>query len=604
MAKYASLVDVFHDAIKTYPDSPLFGVKRSGQWEWMTYLEFGRVTNSIRAGLASLGLQRGDRVAIIANNRPEWAAAAYACFGLGVSFVPMYEAQLPKDWEFIVRDCEAKALIVASDTICEKTRSFFEAIPSLKNIISLDAATKADDKVKSWKELSKTPATHEAIKPAPEDVACIIYTSGTTGNPKGVLLSHGNIVSNINAIHEIFPMSSHDRSLSFLPWAHSFGQTVELHALFSMGAALAIAESVEKILDNLAETKPTLLFSVPRIFNKLYAAVQKQISTKPGFIQAMVKSALETRRKQRTGEDVSLGEGLVLALTDRVVFSKVRARFGGHLKYAFSGGAAISRDVAEFIDGLGITVYEGYGLTETSPIATANWPNNRKIGSVGKAIPGVKVTVSDDGELIVHGPNVMLGYHNRKEENDAVFTSDGGFRTGDMGRVDSEGFVFITGRLKEQYKLENGKYVVPTPLEEQLKLSPYVANVMVYGDNKPFNVALIVANVDAVKSWASTNGVSAESTEKLLANPKVQKLFKEQLDHYGEKFKGFEGVKDFALIGDDFTVDNGMLTPSLKVKRRKVFETYQSVIEALYAKKREKSAEGSGEKKKAEATAS
>jgi long-chain acyl-CoA synthetase len=359
-----------------------------------------------------------------------------------------------------------------------------------------------------------------------------------------------------------------------------------------MGASLAIAESVDKILDNLTETKPTLLFSVPRIFNKLYAAVQKQISTKPGLVQSAVKSALATRAKQRAGKDVSLAEGLVLALTDKVVFSKVRARFGGELKYAFSGGAAISREVAEFIDSLGITVYEGYGLTETSPIATANWPNSRKIGSVGKPIPGVKVKISEEGEIVVYGPNIMQGYHNRKEENDAVLLPDGGFRTGDMGRVDEDGFVFITGRLKEQYKLENGKYVVPTPLEEQLKLSAFVLNVMVHGDNKPYNVGLVVANMSAVKEWARNNGVSETDPEKLLADSKVRGLFKTELDKYGEKFKGFEGIKDFALIHEDFTTENGLLTPSLKVKRRKVFEKYEALIESLYAKKKEKSADG------------
>lgn len=609
MARFQTLVDVYHDAVKTFPDSPLFGTKRAGQWEWMTYLEFGKQTDAFRAGLAELGLKRGDRVAIIANNRPEWAIAAYACFGLGVAFVPMYEAQLAKDWEFIVRDCEAKAVIAATDAITEKCRPFLESIPGLAHIVSLDPATKADAKVKTFKELVSTTSKVATIKPEPKDIACFIYTSGTTGNPKGVILSHGNIASNVSAIHECFPFSSMDRSLSFLPWAHSFGQTCELHGLLSMGASLAICESVDKILDNLAEAKPTVLFSVPRIFNKLYGAVQKQISSKPGFIQSMVKSALATRRKQRLGEEVSLGEGLVLALTDKVVFAKVRARFGGNLKYAFSGGAAISTDVAEFIDGLGITVYEGYGLTETSPITTANWPNNRKIGSVGKSIPGVKVSISNEQEIVVHGPNVMVGYHNRKDENDAVFTPDGGFRTGDMGRIDDDGFLFITGRIKEQYKLENGKYVVPTPLEEQLKLSPYVLNAMVYGDNKPYNVALVVANVDAVKKWGEENGVSDSEPEKLLANAKVQKLFKGELDKYGEKFKGFEGVKDFALISEDFTPENGMLTPSLKVKRRKVVEVYQPVIDALYSKKKESSAEGGGgdkakpAKKKAEASA-
>ncbi len=599
--KFETLVDIYHDAIKTFPDNPLFGTKRNGQWQWTSYLEFGRMTDAFRAGLAGLGIVRGDNVAIIANNRVEWAVAAYACYGLGAAFVPMYEAQLAKDWDFIVRDCNAKALIVATDAITEKTKEFLGTIPTLKVIISMDPATKTTEQVKSFKELCATTTKVPTITPAPADTAALIYTSGTTGNPKGVILSHGNMASNVSAIHACFPMASHDRSLSFLPWAHSFGQTVELHGLFSMGASLAIAESVEKILDNLAETKPTLLFSVPRIFNKLYAAVQKQISTKPGFVQSMVRSALATRAKQRNGQEVSLGEGLVLAITDKVVFAKVRGRFGGRLQYAFSGGAAISKEVAEFIDGLGITVYEGYGLTETSPIATANWPNNRKIGSVGKPIPGVKVSISDDGEIVVHGPNVMQGYHNRKEENDAVMQADGGFKTGDMGKLDDEGFLFITGRLKEQYKLENGKYVVPTPLEEQIKLSPYVLNAMVHGDNKPYNVALVVANVDAVMTWAAENGVTETSPSMLLENPKVRAHFKNELDHYGGKFKGFEGVKDFALVPEDFTTENGLLTPSLKVKRRKVFERYESVIEALYAKKREERAPAA--KSKAEANA-
>jgi long-chain acyl-CoA synthetase len=592
MPKFETLVDIYNQSTKTFPDNPLFGTKRAGQWQWMTYHEFATLTDGFRAGLAALGIRAGDRVAIISNNRPEWAISAYASYGLGVAFVPMYEAQLAKEWEFIIKDCGARLLIVATDAIAEKTRPFLDAIPSLEHIVSMDPATKTSAKVQAFEELTKTKEKVSPTKPAAKDIAGLIYTSGTTGNPKGVILSHGNLASNVSAIHECFPMASTDRSLSFLPWAHSFGQTVELHGLFSMGASLAIAESVDKILDNLAETKPTLLFSVPRIFNKLYAAVQKQISTKPGFVQSAVKSALATRGKQRTDQDVSLVEGLVLALTDRIVFSKVRARFGGELKYAFSGGAAISREVAEFIDGLGITVYEGYGLTETSPIATANRPNHRKIGSVGKPIPGVEVKISDDGEIIVYGPNVMQGYHNRKEENDAVLLPDGGFKTGDMGRIDEDGFVFITGRLKEQYKLENGKYVVPTPLEEQLKLSAFVLNVMVHGENKPYNVALVVANVSAVKEWANESGVSEGDPDKLLADAKVRALFKGELDRYGEQFKGFEGIRDFALVHEDFTTDNGLLTPSLKVKRRKVFEKYGALIEALYAKKKEKSADG------------
>ncbi len=609
--RFETLVDIFKSSIQAFPDRELFGTKRDGQWHWTTYAEFGKETDKFRAGLKSLGVKSGDKIAVIADNRVEWAVAAYACFGLGAAMVPMYEAQLDKDWDFIIRDCEATVAIVATDAILEKCKKFLETIPTLKHIINLAKASdgKASNgkngstNIHRYADLLETKEVVPAIQPKKEDVACLIYTSGTTGNPKGVILSHQNMASNVTAVHEVFPMIPEDRSLSFLPWAHSFGQTCELHALFSSGASIAICEAVPKIIDNLAEVHPTLLFSVPRIFNRIYASVQKQISEKPAFVQNMVKKAMASAAKERDGQRLTLSEHFWLTVTDKIVFEKVRARFGGKLKYAFSGGAAISRDVAEFIDGLGITVYEGYGLTETSPISTANYPKERRIGSVGRAIPGVRIFIDTtstggkkseagraEGEIIVYGPNVMVGYHNRKEENDAVFTKDGGFRTGDMGFLDPHGFLYITGRIKEQYKLENGKYVVPTPLEEELKLSSFVANAMVYGDNRPYNVALIVVNVDAVKKWAGKEGVppgSIETNEKLLANARVRDLFKAEVEKYSEKFKGFESVQDFALIADDFTADNGMLTPSLKLKRRVVLETHQPVIDALYKKKKE-----------------
>ncbi len=607
--QFETLVDIFHHATKAYPNNKLFGTKKAGTWTWSTYADFKKDVDRLRGGLASLGLGRGDKMAVIANNRVEWAVAAYACFGLGIAFVPMYEAMLDKDWEFIVKDCEAKALLVANDAILEKTKGFLGAkVPSLKIIINLGGAngSAGGEGVHTYASLLDAGKETPAISPAKEDVACLIYTSGTTGNPKGVILSHHNIASNVSGMHAVFKMAEDDRSLSFLPWAHSFGQTCELHALMSMGASLAICEAVDKIIENLAEVQPTLLFSVPRIFNKLYAAVQKQISSKPGLVQSLVKAALKARGKQRAGETLGLAEGLVVGLADRLVFSKVRARFGGKLKYAFSGGAAISKEVAEFIDSIGVTVYEGYGLTETSPITTANWPGNRKIGSVGKAFPDIKVMIDHEGkftskdgvegEIIVFGPNVMVGYHNRKEENDAVFTKEEngqrGFRTGDMGKLDKDGFLYITGRIKEQYKLENGKYVVPTPLEEQLKLSPLVTNAMVYGDNKLYNVALIVVNTGSLQDWANENGVSGDM-DTILKSDKVRKRYVDEVKTYGDKFKGFEEIRDFALISEDFTQENGMLTPSLKVKRREVMKKWGSVLDGLYGKKKEKPASAS-----------
>ena len=608
--KFATLVDVFDHAVNAFASRPLFGTKKNGSWEWVTYKEFGEQVDKVRAGFKKLGLERGDSVALIANNRVEWAVAAYASFGLGVFMVPMYEAQSDKDWDYIVRDSASKILIVANTKILEKCKKFLGTIPTLKGIVVLDGDVKSEGQITPWSALLASTETVPAIHPATTDNACIIYTSGTTGNPKGVILSHSNLASNVSAVHDIFEIGPSDRSLSFLPWAHSFGQTCELHTLMSCGASTGFAESVEKIVDNLSEVQPTLLFSVPRIFNKIYAGVQKQIAEKPGLVQAMVRGALRASAKIRNGEQPSFGEGIMLSLANKLVFTKVRAKFGGRLRYAFSGGAAISREVAEFIDSLGITVYEGYGLTETSPIASANSPGKRKIGSIGKAIPGVEIVVDategrktdkgyPEGELVVFGHNVMQGYLNRPEDNAAVFCTrdfkpwgdrgpdpDRGFRTGDMGYVDKEGFVYITGRIKEQYKLENGKYVVPTPLEEEIKLSPFVLNVMVYGDNRPFNTALVVANTSAISDWASREGVSlASDPDKMLEDSKVRDLFKAEIAKYGEKFKGFEAVQDFALIAEDFTADNGLLTPSLKVKRRAVFERHGHLIDALYKKR-------------------
>jgi long-chain acyl-CoA synthetase len=606
--RFRTLVELLDQAVERYGDRELFGTKKDGRWTWTTYAEFGSQVAGFRAGLSSLGVQRGDNVAIIANNRVEWAVAAYACYGLGAAFVPMYEAQHPKEWEFIVRDCEAKVLIVAGEAILEKARAFAATIPSLRSMVVIDGRTNGgardpQDGVSSYASLLHTGAAVPSIEPDSGDVAGLIYTSGTTGNPKGVILTHGNIASNVSAVHEIFPMDLADRSLSFLPWAHVFGQSTELHILLSTGAAMALCEGVDRILDNLAEVKPTLLFSVPRIFNKIYTSVQQQIAAQPKPLQWLVHEALKVAAKERAGERLKVRELALLATVDRLVFAKVRARFGGHLRYAFSGGAALSVEVAEFIDSLGIKVYEGYGLTETSPVATANSPGARKVGSVGRPIPGVRVEIDPasgesrptpdgkhtrfEGEVVIYGHNVMKGYLKRPEENAAVFTKDGGFRTGDMGYIDPQGFLFLTGRIKEQYKLENGKYVVPTPIEEALKLSPYVANAMVYGDNRPYNVALIVADIPALRRWAETEHARLPYDEEgILKEESVRALFKAEIEKFGAAFKGFEAIRDFALIATDFTTDNGMLTPSLKLKRRKVIETYASLFEQMYGKAR------------------
>ena len=587
--KFENLVDMFERSAKAYGPRELFGTKKNGQWGWTTYAELGTLVESFRGGLAALGIKHGDRVCIISNNRVEWAVVAYACLGLGAAVVPMYEAQLAKEWAFIAKDCEAVAFVTANKEIHEKARAVLADAPSVKHLIGFGLPSEDPLSYEAILAAGKA-APSPSIHPEPADTACFIYTSGTTGNPKGVILSHANIVSNINAVQSMLPIGGDDRSLSFLPWAHSFGHTCELHTLLSRGASMALCEAVDKIIPNLAEVKPTLLMSVPRIFNKIYDGVNKQMTEKPAVVRSLFQAGIRAANKQRKGGALSLLEKATLAIADRVVFSKIRLKFGGRLKYAFSGGSALSKDIAEFIDALGITVYEGYGLTETSPIATVNRPGGHRIGSVGQALPGVKIlidkTKAEDGktgEVIVDGPNVMVGYHNRDQDNKDVFTETRAFRTGDLGYLDDDGFLYITGRIKEQYKLENGKYVAPAPLEEYLKLSPFIINAMVYGDNKLFNVALIVPDLAAVKKWAAAAGLSTESDEKLLAHAKVKEMLQGEVDKASSNFKGFERVKKIALTAEDFTTENGMLTPSLKVKRRFVWQQYGKQIESLYA---------------------
>ncbi len=588
-AKYENLVDMFERSVKAFGPRQLFGTKKNGHWGWTTYSETGKQVEAFRSGLVALGVKRGDNVAIISNNRVEWAVAAYACFGIGAALVPMYEAQLSKEWAFICNDCNATTVIAATDEIFEKCKELKEKAPSIQRVIGLSLPkTEPLSYAGICEAGEKTPAP--AIHPDAKDVACLIYTSGTTGNPKGVILSHGNLISNINAVQGMLPLNDEDRSLSFLPWAHSFGHTCELHCMLSRGASIAICEAVDKIIANLAEVQPTVLMSVPRIFNRIYDGVNKQMAGRPPLVQKLFHAGLKAAGKQKKGQALGLVEKATLAVADKVVFTKIRARFGGKLKYAFSGGSALSKDVGEFIDSLGITVYEGYGLTETSPISTMNRPGGHRIGSVGQPIPGVKIVIdkaaSGDpkhGEIVVYGPNVMVGYHNRDEDNKAAMTDDAGFRTGDLGYVDDDGFLYITGRIKEQYKLENGKYVAPAPLEEKLKLSPFIINAMIYGDNKLYNVALIVADMDAVKAWASQNGVSADSDAKLLENAKVKDMMQAEVDKTSADFKGFEKVRRITLTAEDFTAQNDMLTPSLKVKRRVVWQKYGPGIEALYA---------------------
>lgn len=598
MAKeFVNLVDVFEHSTKKFASQPLFGTKVSGAYQWTTYGEFAEDVTHFRGALADMGVERGDTVAVIANNRVEWAVGAYATYSLAAKYCPMYEAQLAKDWEYILTDSGAKVVLVANQEIYEQVTPFVDSIDTLERVVYFDGPSDGEDAYENLLIHGKAnPA--DLVHPETEELCGFIYTSGTTGNPKGVLLSHGNIMSNVNSVRQLLAIGPEDVSLSFLPWAHSFGQVVELHCLFAMGASLGIVEDVSTIIENLSEVRPTLLFSVPRIFNRIYDGVHKKMEAQGGVSKFLFDKGMASAEKIRNLEEEGKKPGFMTKklhdLYDGVVFAKVRERFGGRLKYAFSGGAALSPEVAQFIDDLNITVYEGYGLTETSPIVTCNFPENRKIGSVGKPIPNVEVYIEDvegypsgTGEIMVKGPNVMQGYHNLPDKTEEVLEDDRSFHTGDLGRVDDDGYLWILGRVKEQYKLENGKYVVPGPIEEQLKLSPYINQVMIEGTNKPFNVALIVVDVESLSEWCERKGIAADE---MLNHPKVQELYTQEIERVAQSIKGYEKPKRFKLLDEEWTPENDMLTPTLKLKRRIVMENYGHLIDALYKDGKESAA--------------
>ena len=591
----STLVDLITHSTVTYADNPLIGQRSgTGDWSWTTYAEFSSALDRARGGLAKLGVTAGDRVAIIADNRLEWAVGAYATYMLGAAWVPMYEAQTQKDWRFILRDCGAKVLFAATDGIRAQIEEIADDLPELSTIVVIDdpAGGKAIDYTELLASGAENPAPVAVVDEA--DLAGLIYTSGTTGNPKGVMLSHANFASNINAISEVFPLEEVDRSASFLPWAHSFGQTVELHALTYFGASIGLT-SAKTLTRDMPEIKPTILVSVPTVFNKVYDGLQKMMEAEGGVKKTMFDAAIANARKReqmRKRGARSRWVDLQNDLFDKLVFTKVRDAFGGRLKYAFSGGAAISTEVAEFISAVGVTVYEGYGLTETSPVVTANNRKARRIGSVGKPIPGVTVEIDTDrtgdptvGEIVVYGPNVMMGYYNLPEEDAAVFTENHGFRTGDLGHIDEEGFLFIRGRIKEQYKLENGRYVVPSPIEEQLQLSGFISQVMVYGEQRPFNVAVVVPDFEYLEKWATDNGLDTADLDALLRDARVRELYKTEINRAQSGIKQYERVRNFVLDNEEFTPENGLLTPSLKIKRRAVMAKLGTEIDDLYESK-------------------
>jgi long-chain acyl-CoA synthetase len=588
-----NLVELLEESVVKFSGNQLFGTKNSqGMYEWITYGEFGKRVDSLRAGLAGLGVGQGDTVGLIANNCAEWAVAAFASYGLGARYVPMYESELVHVWKYIIKDAAIKILFVANAKVGAKVASFVDEIESLEKIFVIDG--EGDDSM-SGLEAAGQGKPVDSKRPGPHDIAALIYTSGTTGDPKGVLLSHGNFTSNCQAGWHMYPeLNAESRSLSILPWAHSYGETAELYNFIQIGGSVGFAEDVTTVGDDLQKVQPTHLIAVPRVFNKIYNGIWTKVNEEGGIkrkLFVMGVNAAKTKRELGARGQSNLGVNLKAAFADKVVFSKIRQKFGGRMIAAMTASATMNKEIAYFFFDIGIPVYDCYGLTETSPALTMNGPAAFKFGSVGKPIEKVKIVIDKefgdsekgDGEIIAYGPNIMQGYHNKPEQTAEVMTEDGGFRTGDLGRIDEEGFLHITGRIKEQYKLENGKYVFPATIEEAIKLLPTIANAMVYGDGRPYNICFIVPEFEAFKSLAARHGVSMEPKE-LIELQELQASLKEEIEkQLAGKFGKYEIPKKFVFLADDFSVENGMLTQTMKLKRRVVLEELKDKIEAQYA---------------------
>jgi long-chain acyl-CoA synthetase len=582
------LVHLGEDSVRRFGQNPLFGERGAdGTWRWTTYADFWAQVAELRGGLAVHGVGRGDRVGIVSRNSAAWAVIAYATYSLGAELVPMYEAQRPVDWELILEDSRTAVVFGRTPRIVGALDAMRPRLPALRHVFAIEASGDEPGALAALRRLGREHPV-APVYPDPEAVAGLIYTSGTTGRPKGVMLTHHNLASNVAASIGAFPVTAEDRSLSFLPWAHAYGQVVELHIIVAAGASTAFNDDIARLTADLAEVKPTILVSVPRIFNKIHTGVRAQIAAKPRVIRALFHRGVELAARRRRGEHLGVVDRFVVWLADRLLFARIRKRFGGRLRYAISASATLSPEVGEFIDALGLDVYEGYGLTETSPVVSFNRPGDRKLGSVGRVIPGVTVRIAEvagerpgEGEIIVYGPNVMKGYHERPEETARAFTADGGFRTGDLGRFDADGRLYITGRIKEQYKLENGKYVMPAPIEETMTLSPYIASVMLHGANRPYNVALIVPSWERVAAWAAEHGV--ELGPDPATSPQVKELIARELDRVLADVRPYERPHGFVLATEEFTIENGLLTPTLKPRRRDVLARYGAALEALYA---------------------
>lgn len=582
----ATTVDMFNASVERHGSARALGVKKSGAWRFSTYRELGDQVARLRGGLASLGVTSGDRVALVSDNRLEWAVIAHAVAGLGAALVPIGQAQSYAEQRFILSDSGAKIVFCGTNGVFERLADLPGELAALEQRVGLELPMSQPSAFLRLLERGReNPQPVAEIDP--ESTACILYTSGTTASPKGVVLSHRSICSNVEALLDAVPLRESDTSLSVLPWSLSFGYTCELHLMMRLGATVALSSGVDQLFSELSEIQPTMLVAVPQLLQQLYDQIEGSVRGKPQMIRTLLETGLSLSRARETRK-LKLGERITLEAAERTVMAPLRQRFGGRLRYIFCGGATLSTEIASRLADLGLPVYEGYGLTEAGPVVTANRPGAVRIGTVGRPLAGVSVTIDrsqgaqeGEGEVLVSGPSLMAGYHGLPEAT-AEALDDGTLRTGDLGFVDADGYLHITGRLREEYKLANGKHVVPSRLERELRMSPYVRAAVVTGEGREHNVAIIVPDVDALSRWASERNLHFPNTAAMLESPRVKSHLMAEIGEQSASFRAYERIRDILLVAETLNAEGGMLSTSQQVRRAAMLDKYAERVAALY----------------------
>ena len=593
---YGTLTELFFTSVERYADNRPAAVraKIAGVWRSITHKDLARRVVAVAVGLKELGIRPGDRVSILSETRPEWAIADYACLCAQAADVPIYPTLTAKQTEYILKDSGAIGVFCSTAEQVAKVLEIRGALPALRYVFEFDAGAKRDGVMtldeldaKGQAALGKYPRLkEEAIAVSPDALATLIYTSGTTGDPKGVILSHKNIWSNVQGGLQVMRLDPTDECLAMLPLSHVYERMVD-YTLLAAGVIINYAESFEKVAANLQEVRPTIVLSVPRLYEKVYARVLENALSGSGLKRRIFFWARKTgddwATRRLAGQPIPTGLAIKRKIADRLVFAKLRARTGGRIRFFISGSAPLSAEIAKFFYSAGLPVLEGYGLTETSPVLTLNPLDRPRIGTVGLAFPEVKLKFAEDGEILAKGPNVMAGYYNKPEATAEAIDRDGWFHTGDIGEMDADGYLKITDRKKDLIKTAGGKFIAPQPIENQVKLNKFVANAVLLGDKRKFSILLVVPNFEALEPWAQTQGLGGLSRRELIVHPLVQQKLDNEVQGMLSDVARFERPKRLVLLEQDFTIESGELTPTLKVKRRVVEKNYQQAIDAAYA---------------------